>query len=159
MTPADFWSRVAVAGPDDCWEWQGFRNETGYGRISNSRRRDGWPRSIRAHRMAYALHNGERPGEHHVLHSCDNPACCNPAHLRLGTPADNGKDKAERGRANPPRGSQHTHARLTEEQVREIRARFRPGKYGDSSRAAREFGVNKTTIAGILRGEQWRHVQ
>lgn len=159
MKPRAFWARVAVAGPDDCWEWQGFRNETGYGRITNKGRVAGWPRSIRAHRYAYALHTGQHPGEMLVRHSCDNPPCCNPAHLMLGSPADNAQDKVERGRTNPPIGSQHKRALLTEDQVRDIRARFRRGKYGDSSRAAREFGVSKTTIAGILRGEQWRHVQ
>lgn len=160
MNAEDFWKRVNVAGPDDCWEWQAFRNERGYGRITNQGRLKDWPRSIRAHRYAYALHFGEHPGERDVLHSCDNPPCCNPKHLRLGTPADNAQDKVARGRSfNVPKGSQHRRSKLTEEQVRDIRRRFVRGKYGDSARAAREFGVAKTTIAQILRGEVWGHVQ
>lgn len=158
MNAGDFWKRVDVRSPDECWEWQGHRNETGYGRICNSRHPIG-PRSFRAHRLAYEFHHGVAPGEMHVLHSCDNRGCCNPAHLRLGDHASNMRDKAERNRSNVPKGSANALAKLTEDAVRDIRSRFQRGKYGDSSRAAREFGVSKTTIAQMLRGETWTHVQ
>lgn len=156
MNADKFWGRVAIGQPGDCWEWQGFRKETGYGRIC----RGGGKGNVAAHRLAYALHYGEEPGARHVLHSCDNPPCCNPAHLRLGDPAANARDRVERGRSrNVPKGSAHKLAKLTEEQVRDIRRRFVPGKYGDSARAAREFGLSKTTVAQLLRGETWSHVQ
>lgn len=58
-----------------------------------------------------------------------------------------------------PRGDAHANSKLTEDAVREIRRRYKPGKYGDSSRAAREYGVSKTTMAQMLRGETWRHVR
>jgi hypothetical protein len=155
VTPAAFWSLVKVGTPDECWEWQGFRKETGYGRVYA----DGL-KGARAHRLAYEFHYGEAPGELHVLHKCDNPPCCNPAHLRLGTVADNMHDKVARGRSNNvPRGSSHARSKLTEAAVRDIRRRFQRGKYGDSARAAREYGISKTTVAQVLRGEIWRHVR
>lgn len=160
MNAQQFWSRVKIGAPDECWEWQGYRKETGYGRISNSKYNQGeGPRSWRAHRLAYQFHHGVEPGDLHVLHSCDNPPCCNPAHLRLGTPADNGRDKVERGRShNVPKGAAHKLAKLTDDKVREIKRRFVRGRRGDGPRAAREFGVSPTIIHQILRGEIWKHV-
>lgn len=158
MNAADFWKRVAIGTLEECWEWQGHRNERGYGRITN-KRDAAWPRSIRAHRLAYELAHGVHPAALHVRHKCDNPPCCNPAHLELGTAAENAQDKVQRGRAHSMPGSHHPNAKLSEETVRQIRAKYQRGKYGDSARAAREFGVSKTTVAQVLRGEIWRHVQ
>lgn len=90
-----FWSKVATKGPDDCWEWGAGIGANGYGkfRLSDPRREAG------AHRMAWALAKGaEVPEGLCVLHKCDNPPCCNPAHLFLGTKGDNNRDRAEKGR-------------------------------------------------------------
>jgi len=89
---AKFWSRVATAGPDDCWEWQGARLRDGYGQAKY------YGNAVGTHRIAYELSHGPIADGLLVRHTCDNPPCCNPAHLLLGTPADNAADRTERGR-------------------------------------------------------------
>ena len=93
-----FWSRVAIGNPNECWPWVAGRQSHGYGRFSIA---PGVQES--SHRIALALSLAGGPDDAHALHSCDNPPCCNPAHLRWGTPADNSIDKMTRGRAKPGR--------------------------------------------------------
>ncbi len=81
------------AKTDGCWPWLGRRNRAGYGRLSVSRR------SLAAHRVSYAIHNGRDPGELFVCHACDNPSCVNPNHLWLGTVLDNNRDSYAKGRS------------------------------------------------------------
>jgi hypothetical protein len=82
--------------PDACWPWKGPRDKEGYGVITDDTRRQ-----IRAHRIAFERINGPIPQGQYVLHHCDNPPCCNPAHLWLGTIADNNADMWSKGRARP----------------------------------------------------------
>jgi hypothetical protein len=94
-----FWRLVDKRASGDCWPWKGGASSEGYGRF----KRDG--RLALAHRVAYADGNGgipEGPGYHGfvVMHSCDNPTCCNPAHLSLGTARDNARDMARKGRGS-----------------------------------------------------------
>lgn len=98
MTPEKrerFWARVDKRGPDECWPWTGSTNKQGYGCWS-FKSGEG---PINAHRIAYGLTHNGIPGRLHILHSCDNPPCCNPAHLDAGTHADNMVDMRVRGRA------------------------------------------------------------
>lgn len=96
-----FWSRVdKTGGPAACWPWTGPRYETGYGRL----RIIGIP--YRAPRIAYFLAHGTDPADKFVCHRCDNPPCCNPAHLFLGTTRQNGRDMASKGRAKNQHGEQ-----------------------------------------------------
>jgi hypothetical protein len=95
---ARFWSRVQIPAPcfdySPCWNWQGSLDRHGYGQFKL-----GFGLSpLRAHRIAYEACKGEIPEGMHVLHSCDNPRCCNPDHLRVGTHADNMADREARGR-------------------------------------------------------------
>jgi DNA-binding CsgD family transcriptional regulator len=94
---ARFWSYVDKSdGPDACWPWTRARTAYGYGRYSMRWLKD---TNSSAHRAAWRLANDSGIPEHlHVLHRCDNPPCCNPAHLYLGTPAQNAKDSVERGK-------------------------------------------------------------
>jgi hypothetical protein len=81
-----FWRHVKNAGPDDCWEWQAVKNEHGYGLYTSDRK------TRRAQAVAYAMTYESFEDGLCVLHRCDNPPCCNPAHLFLGTRADNYQD-------------------------------------------------------------------
>lgn len=89
-----FWPKVAKRGPDECWEWTASRTPQGYGKIG---RRKGESPAI-ASRVSWEMHNGPIPDGLHVLHRCDNPPCVNPAHLFLGTNADNQRDMRAKGR-------------------------------------------------------------
>ena len=87
-----FWDKVAIAGPDDCWDWQAFINKFGYGQFRIGKQ------VIGAHRVSYLLEYGEFDKTLDVCHSCDNPRCVNPKHLWLGTASDNVWDMAKKGR-------------------------------------------------------------
>lgn len=166
-----FWQRLDRSG--DCWEWTGARNKkSGYGQLKYR------GVGLLAHRTAYELAKGPIPDGLWVRHDCDNPPCCNPDHLRLGTHGDNMKDMVKRGRhssilspermprgerhglvKNPERaarGEQHGSAKLTDDIVREIRASHAAGASINS--LARKYGVNKRGIQFIVRRKTWRHV-
>jgi hypothetical protein len=87
-----FWDKVDVKGPDDCWEWQAFKNEQGYGRFYFNGRLHG------AHRVAYQLTYRDFDQSLDCCHKCDNPSCVNPEHLFLGTEKDNIDDMMKKGR-------------------------------------------------------------
>lgn len=87
-----FWSKVAVKGPEDCWEWTAARYASGYGCI----RIDG--KNKKAHRISYEIHKGPIPDGLLVMHSCDRRHCVNPSHLSVGTQKQNIKDMFLRGR-------------------------------------------------------------
>lgn len=96
--PLRFWEKVdASAGPDGCWLYTGFRKWDGYGWLQ--RGHAATRRSLTAHRYAWILTKGSPGAGLQVLHRCDNPPCCNPAHLFLGTHADNMADRSAKGRA------------------------------------------------------------
>jgi hypothetical protein len=88
-----------------------------------------------------------------VRHTCDNPPCCNPDHLLLGTPQDNANDMVARGRVRITAGEAHPNAKLTAAAVREIRTGA-----ADSKELARKFGVHRTLVSLVRRRLSWRHV-
>jgi hypothetical protein len=107
--------------------------------------------------MAYQLKIGKIPTGLHVLHHCDNPPCCNPKHLFVGTDKDNIEDMIRKGRNNTPKGESHRDAKLTEKQVLEIRKRHVPFVL-TYSMLAREYGVSKSTIQHAVNGSHWKHI-
>lgn len=147
--PSDMWKRVAVGGVDECWLWEGARSDTGYGTFTLENR------SLKPHRLAYELTHGQIPTGMLVCHSCDNPPCCNPAHLFLGTHADNKRDCQRKGRH--AHGQTHGRARLTPELVVEARARHARGEAVTS--IAADLGVPTRTLAGAVTGETWANVE
>lgn len=101
---ARFWEKVDKRGDDECWEWKGTRDRRNYGHFSPL----GGERTRQAHRVAYEMLHGPQPSHLFVCHRCDNPPCCNPAHLFLGTAADNTHDMLAKGRgaaSNPDFGA------------------------------------------------------
>ena len=146
-----FVAQVEVLQPNECWPWIGCIGTGGYGRFGMHRT------SWRAHRVAWELTNGPIPDGLCVLHHCDNPPCVNPAHLFLGTDADNVADMVAKGRQSAAPGERNGYAKLTADQVREIYARYHAG--GILQRElADEYGINQTNVSSITRGKRWRHV-
>lgn len=158
MNADGFWSKVSKAGPDDCWPWTGHTNERGYGTYAYAKGKAG-----KAHRIAFELTYGPITDGKIVCHFCDNPPCCNPGHLWLGTYAENNADRQAKGRtvsqfgatySGPrPRGEAHGSAKLTEDQAREILARPE-----HNALLAREYGVSESTIGRLRRGIIWSHL-
>ena len=108
-------SSVSTTG---CWEWNLSRLPNGYGRISIGHQKQDY-----THRVSYRVHKGEIPEGLVVRHTCDNPCCCNPEHLILGTQKDNMQDCISRGRHSKPpvvRGARNNKTKLTEEDVKYI---------------------------------------
>lgn len=138
-----FWDRVdSSAGPAECWPWTGARHERGYGLV----RKAGV--LCRAHRWAI-----QAPTDLHVMHVCDNPPCCNPAHLRLGTHAENMADMARKGRSgsrSTPTGEANHLTAITDAQVVGMRLLAEMGV--DVQRLARWYGVHKATVQRIITG-------
>lgn len=147
--PKRFWARVAKRGPNDCWEWQGPKHKNGYG-FDRDRRHFG---QYYPHRVAYIFANGPVPDGLHVLHRCDNPLCCNPAHLFAGTNDDNIADKVAKQRQ--PRGETHGVAKLSSEQVAEIRQRYAQGDIF-MRELAEQYGVSRGTISSVIRRVNWQ---
>lgn len=159
-----FWSKARHNPDTGCWEWRGATNSNGYGILSPEKRghRAGAKMS-RAHRVSWELAHGPIPDGMCVLHHCDNPPCVNPAHLFLGTPADNAADRAAKGRNGRPAGSGNGNAKLTDADVLAIRVRHRAGLQGrggpnSTGSLAREYGVGRTTVKRIIRRERWTHL-
>jgi len=137
-----------ATGANGCMEWTGSRNSYGYGRFR-------WKRgAFMAHRVAYELATGAPiPIGKVVCHRCDNPPCCNPDHLFLGTPKDNSQDMARKGRST--RGARNPQAKLTDEIVVRIRADLASGETGRN--VAKKHNVTPALISKIKRGHIWAH--
>jgi hypothetical protein len=147
---------VALDDFDVCWTWsRGKRGKDpahAYGGLSLGPGR----KHELAHRAMWELTWGRRvPAGKFVCHTCDNPACCRPSHLYLGTPADNMRDKTVRGRGRQPCGEQHCQAKLTNDQVLTIRATV---GYRIVSKLARQYGVTPSVIRHIQRRTTWKHL-
>lgn len=173
---ARFWSKVAVLRDNECWLWNAFRNDRQYGMFGIGRH------IFLASRVAFVAANGVDPAELEVLHQCDNPPCCNPFHLFLGTHQDNMDDTVRKGRrkgliapsglpknlargdrngsrTHPEalrRGEQHPDSVITEKQVREIRALRQQGKR--FKELAEMYGMTVSGINQIVHRRTWNHV-
>lgn len=136
--------KITAAG---CWEWQRGRDSKGYGMCLL------WKGMRQTHRIAYELFKGPI-GNLGVLHTCDNPPCCNPDHLWLGTQKDNALDCVAKGRNRPQRGEASHRSKLTAEIVRKIY--FSPTPAPEIAAA---YGVSNDTVTLIRRGQVWKHLQ
>jgi len=145
-----FWSKVVVSS--GCWCWVGGKTDRGYG----SFKFEGGIK--RAHRVAWLFTNGPIPKGLCVLHRCDNPLCTNPAHLFLGTQADNMRDASKKRRMSGPgtRGEDHSRAKITEQDVRDIRSRYAAGGVLQRELAA-EYGLGRSGVSAIVTYRNWKH--
>ncbi len=142
-----FWSNTKRSG-SGCLEWQKFVYPSGYGAASINKH------SIRAHRLAYMISRNSDPGDLFVCHSCDNPKCVEPSHLFLGTHTDNRRDCAAKGRTHRPIGALHGMAKLTADNVSEIRSRYASGE--TQLRLSIVFNVSNQQISRIVNFKTWR---
>jgi hypothetical protein len=160
--PDLFWEKVEKKQPTECWIWKGYcpkpgHPRYGYGVIKVA------GKAWRAHRYAYSISKGPIPPGTQVCHSCDNPPCCNPEHLWLGTAFDNMRDMVRKGRHVPRLGATPYHnqvrgeschnAKLTEAIVRAIRLDQR-----GAGVIAKDLGVSWDAIDRIRKGKTWRHI-
>lgn len=147
-----FWPHVEKTAT--CWLWHGAKSKAGYGQIGIGQT------VYYTHRISYEMAYGPIPNGLFVCHHCDVRSCVNPTHLFLGTVKDNAADmdaKGRRNNANHPYGEGHGMAKLTDNDVRAIRAALAVGAKKKS--LARRFHVCRQTIRCIERGTTWRHVQ
>ncbi len=156
---ARFWSKVNKDGsipahcPElgQCWEWTACKvNAYGYGAF----RVNG--KTLRSHRVAYELIFGETPEKMKVLHKCDNPKCCNPSHLFLGTQINNIQDMVSKGRQKGAPGERRRNHKLTTSQVQSIREQYAAGGI-TYQQLADKFGVVSRHVSDIVRGKKWKH--
>lgn len=149
-----FWAKVNKAdGIEKCWEWIAYKDTKGYGHFHKAGRGG----MAKAHRVSYEISVGPIPAGLLVCHKCDNPSCVNPWHLFLGTDKDNSDDKMKKGRFKKvyPQGEKNGNAKLTETQIKQIRARLATGE--TQSLIAADYGVSGTTISRINRAVRWGH--
>lgn len=137
--------------PEECWEWQGTRDEDGYGVLTYR------GKQLRANRVAVELFERPLEDDEWSLHHCDNPPCCNPGHLYIGLSVDNVADRIARKRDRPQRGEQRWNVKLDSDKVREIREAAATGESHTAN--APRFGVSREAISAVVRRVTWKHVE
>lgn len=156
-TAEELWSKVDKRGPDECWPWKGWIHEDSYGRTQI----DG--KAYFAHRVIFNLvHPGaitlsaprKRSAWGFLRHSCDNPICCNPKHLKVGTHQENMDDKVERGRLPDYSADKGPRCKLTMIEARKARALYK--KSVGPTALARQFGISLPSMKTLLRGLSYK---
>lgn len=139
-----FWSKVNKRGDSECWEWQRGRHPNGYGACKIA-----GISTNKAHRIAWILTRGQIPEGLYVCHRCDNPPCCNPNHLFLGTQKDNIMDNVLKGRQ---------HKKLSEKDIIEIRRKCTIEGVSQA-KIAKQFDLCRQAVSQIVAGERWAWVE
>ncbi len=147
-----FWDKVKTQGNDQCWPWTASTDLSGYGRFGFREI------LLSAHRVAWEITYGDIPFKKHVLHHCDNPRCCNPEHLFIGTHQDNmaDRDKKGRGKTCVLKGEKNPNSRFKEVDIIEMRGMVKQGyKQGD---VAKKFNTAQSVISNIINYKNWKHI-
>jgi len=139
--------RLVPGDKNSCWNWK-YANVEGYGKIGA---KNGW----RTSRLAWYLKFGNIPHKLFVLHKCDNPSCCNPDHLFLGTNKQNVEDMIAKGRM--PRGEKRAFAKLTEKDVKSIRKEYLKGN-SSCLKLGGKYCVSPQLIHDIVKRRKWKHI-
>jgi len=151
-----FYQKIDKSG--DCWNWTASKNNNGYGQLMITSKEFGIRKVYKAHRISWEIHNGIIPDGLQVLHKCDNPGCVNPGHLFLGTPADNMRDMAIKGRSAKEkptlRGVRHPKNKLTEKQVFNIRKEYVRGKT-TLENVAEKYNISFQHVSDIVNRRRW----
>ncbi len=148
-----FWERVDKSGGKDaCWEWKLCKDKDGYGGFSDKRN---YKSKQKAHRVAYKYTHGSIPKGLHICHTCDNPPCCNPRHLFLGTNKENNQDAVRKRRH--AFGERNGGAKLKEYEVKEI-IELLKAKDVDEHKLAKQYGCSRGAINKISTGRTWRYL-
>lgn len=154
-----FWDHV-VTHVDGCWEWLGATHPAGYGLLGRGRTKEGL---VRATHVSWKLNTGEDvPKGMMVLHKCDNPPCCNPDHLFLGTHQDNVDDMLKKGRENHSGlyrryRLENNKGKVSQQQIDEIIEKYqdipkrRHGRVAFTEALAKEYGLCKSYITKLVR--------
>lgn len=148
-----FWRGVDKRGEDECWEWSRCKNAGGYGIIEVNKK------VLRANRVSWVIENGEIPNGLIVCHKCDNPSCCNPSHLFLGTHFDNAMDRTAKGRGPSNFGNKNPRAKLNEHSVMLIKLLYRKEKDFNATALSKMFCCKASSIYDIVLGRNWKHIQ
>lgn len=148
----EWFNNQLETGENGCQIWRLGRNKLGYGIVKLPiKKKPGL-----AHRVALEIKLGRPIGDGLcALHSCDNPPCCNPAHLREGTHVDNINEKVEKGRQSKLQGEIHGSSKLTEAQVRAI---LIDANTSTQKTISERYNISRPTISDIIRGKSWKHI-
>jgi hypothetical protein len=150
-----FWSKVDIGAPNECWGWKATRTPYGYGNFRIGSATDGTRRKEMSHRMAFYLTHGVWPEKGKVvMHTCDNPPCCNPAHLVLGSYSANNHDAYAKKRriSHLGKGEKSYRAKLNEAQVKEIRE---IGYKETAMALGAKYGVSRQAVDAVRRNVNW----
>lgn len=139
--------KIQIKEPDDCWDWTAGMDKYGRGRFKLA------GDTYFAPRLVWKVVYGTDPLNQLVCHSCDNPSCCNPAHLFLGTDADNHADRCSKGRG--PRGTANGRCKLSEHDVMQI---YLASSDESHESIGQRFGVSRTAVRLIREGQTWTHI-
>lgn len=147
FTKQDFYNKLKIMD-NGCWEWTGSRHNQGYGMT----RIDGV--LVRCNRLALEL-EGIDLTDKVAMHTCDNPPCCNPAHLRAGTIAENIQDRNNKKRQAKGKDCRNI---IPEEEIDDIRQLYLSGSYYQRE-IAEMYGVNQSTISYLVNNKTWKHIK
>jgi hypothetical protein len=147
MSLDELLEKYAVVRGEGCWLWGKSLDTHGYGQCSIAGKRG------LAHRAVFRLATGIDPAGRVVMHTCDTPACVNPKHLKLGTQLDNIRDRVRKGRSGAARGDNAPWSKLSSDKVKTLRRRFDGGEC--RSDLARAYGISKTQMYRVVKGESW----